>query len=409
MRASTNLFGLFVLLVAAPASAADDVAPPPPRPPNRDEFIPFPVLGGNSDIGFEFGVAGTYARFREGYFPYRYKIQPLLAASIKTAGGLRFVQHRERVRVDIPHFLSKRLRLDTQVGFLRRVDTPWFGVGNATGAPPRPAPPDTASAYFYVAQTASGRALLRIKTDSPLDIALFARGRYVVPDPSPGSRLADDLASGAVIGGKAAYLQTVAAGLMLDTRDDELVPRRGIFYAAAIAGTVGSAERVRFGEASIVLSHYASFGRTLIFANRVLASMKFGDVPFYELQQGDVFAPEYLLGGSKGVRGVRLGRYAGLVKALANTELRILPLPRFRVLGSSILAGTTAFFDAGRVWSEYGPQPSTDGTTLGLRWGAGGGVFFEWNQAHVFRIDGAYSPDQSGGPFAFYFDSAFIF
>ena len=167
----------------------------------------------------------------------------------------------------------------------------------------------------------------------PFDVALYTRGRYLMPDPSPGSKLADDLASGAVIGGKAAYLQTVAAGLMLDTRDDEIMPRRGILYTAGMAGTVGTAESVQFGEGSIALSHYASFGRALIFANRILASMKFGNVPFYELQQGDVFTPKYLVGGNKGVRGVRLGRYAGLAKALVNTELRILPLPRFKVFG----------------------------------------------------------------------------
>ena len=181
------------------------------------------------------------------------------------------------------------------------------------------------------------------------------------------------------------------------------------FYTAGIGGTLGSAERVQFGEGSVSLTHYASFGRTVTFANRFLTSMKFGNVPFYELQQGDVLNPKYLVGGNKGVRGIRLGRYAGLAKAIVNTELRLTPLPRYRVFGWSILPGASGLFDAGRVWTAYAARPSTDGTTLGLKWGAGGGLFLDWNQAQVFRIDVTYSPDRSDAPISFYFDSEFIF
>lgn len=399
---------------AAPATRPPAPGPPAPGPdaidPNRDAIIPFPVLGGNSDVGLEVGVAGAITRFRDGFFPYRFRLDAVLSTSIKSdERGFRLGQHYETIRFDMPQFLSPRMRLDARVAFWRAVDAPWAGVGNATGLEPRPTPPGTASAYSYVAQTISAAALLRVQTDTPFDVALYSRSRYQFPDVAAGSKLADDLASGAVVGGDPSFLQTLAIGLVHDTRNSEIMPKAGVLYMAGIGGTLGTAERVQFGEGSVSVTHYASFGSTVTFANRLLTSMKFGNVPFYELQQGDVLNPKYLVGGNKGLRGVRLGRYAGLAKVLVNTELRLTPLPRYKVFGWSILPGASALFDTGRVWTAYAARPSTDGRTLGLKWGAGGGLFLEWNQAQVFRIDVTYSPDRSDAPISFYFDSEFIF
>ena len=127
--------------------------------------------------------------------------------------------------------------------------------------------------------------------------------------------------------------------------------------------------------------HFASLAPWVVFANRVLGSFKFGNVPFYELQQGDVFNPQILVGGDAGVRGVRLGRYAGLIKVLQNTELRFVPIPRFHVFKWRVLVGAELFFDAGRVWSDYGYHPEVDGRTLGLKYGGGTGLFFQWDEA----------------------------
>lgn len=395
----------------APTAAPGKDATKEPRP-NRDEIIAVPDVGGNSDVGVEVGVAGSFVRFREGYYPYRYRLDAVGGMSFKNdLRGFRTVQQYHTARVDIPQFLSRRLRLDARTDFIRAVNATWFGVGNASTIDPRPPPADAASSYEYISEHIRLRALLRIKTSTPFEIALLTNSRYEFPDPYPTSKLADDLAAGTVIGGKAAFLETLAAGFIVDTRDSEFMPRHGIFYQVGVAGTVGSAEDVRFGEASAVLSHFASLGGPFIFASRMIGSFQFGTVPFYELQQGGVFNPQYLVGGSRGVRGIRLGRYAGHVKALANTELRIAPFPRFRVFHWSVLAGATTFFDAGRVWSDYSSRPTEDGRSLGLKYGVGGGVFFQWDEANVFRVDAAYSGDESGRslPVSFYFESGFLF
>ncbi|MDB4935238.1 MAG: hypothetical protein JWP87_2210 [Labilithrix sp.] len=398
---------------AACGVSAGARASPPGLAPNRDEFIPVPALGGNTDVGVEIGAAGTYVRFRDGYYPYRFRLDMFASTSFKSAdGGFRFVQQYHTVRLDMPQFLSPRLRLDAQLDFFRLVDAPWFGLGNASVVQDRPTPPGAASPYVYVAEHVRARVLFRIKTDTPFDLAFSTSTRYELADPYPGSKLADDLAAHAIVGGEPSLLETVAGGFIVDTRDSEFVPTRGIFYQLGLAGTVGSAEDVRFGEASAVLSHYASLGPVFIFASRMIGSFEFGqNVPFYELQQGGIFYPRYLVGGSRGVRGVRLGRYAGAIKTVANTELRMFPFPRFHVFHWTVLAGATTFFDAGRVWSGYASRPDLDARRLGLKYGAGGGLVFQWDEANVFRIDTAYSNDEEGRtiPLSLYFETGFSF
>jgi hypothetical protein len=189
------------------------------------------------------------------------------------------------------------------------------------------------------------------------------------------------------------FLAGVSAGVMIDTRDSEFVTSRGIFYQLGVGGTVGSAENIGFGEASAVMAHYAPLGGPFIFANRIVTSLQFGRVPFYDLMQAGVFEPQNMLGSETGVRGVPAGRYAGKIKAVSNTEVRALPFPRFTILEQRFRIGVVGFVDVGRVWSDYAVTSAADGTTIGLKYGIGLGTFVQWGEAAIFRIEAAYSPD----------------
>jgi outer membrane protein assembly factor BamA len=241
------------------------------------------------------------------------------------------------------------------------------------------------------------REIARVHTGTLLDIAFGGNLRYEWPSTYAGSKLAVDSATRNPDGSPVVYgtqnegLATVAAGIILDTRDNEFITTRGIFYQLGLGGTVGSAEGIGYGQASAVLSHYAPIGGPVIFATRIIADWEFGHVPFYDLQQGGVFEPQYLLGAG-GVRGVPEGRYAGAMKVVGNAEVRI-PFPRFRLFGQRFRLGTTTFFDAGRVWAGYSADPAHDGTTLGIKYGVGAGAFLQWGEAAIFRLEAAYSPD----------------
>jgi hemolysin activation/secretion protein len=51
------------------------------------------------------------------------------------------------------------------------------------------------------------------------------------------------------------------------------------------------------------------------------------------------------------------------------------------------------FADTGRVWEDYHFHNATDGSGIGLKWGAGAGAYLQWGQAAIFRAEFAFSPD----------------
>jgi hypothetical protein len=389
-----------VLLAASARADEGELVPATPLDTRRYELAGFPIVGGSSDIGVQFGGAATLTRFYDASFPYLWNIDLLLSASAKDdSGGLRLVQQSHVLRLDAPDLLGARLRVDARASFLRTINEGYFGLGNGSTALPAPGQTSLGRRFQYLQEEMRVRVIARVHTRSPIDIAFGAIARVETPSVYTPSKLADDLAPNpltgtpAVYGGRSALLAGLAAGIMIDTRDSEFVTRRGIFYQLGVSGTLGSSESLGYGNASAVLSHYAPLPGPFIFASRFVASFQFGRVPFYDQAQGGTFEPQYLLGGESGVRGVPEGRYSGLVKVVANNELRATPFPRFHFLGQHLRIGTTAFFDVGRVWSQYAWISAADGTSLGLKYGVGGGFFLQWAEAAIFRIEAAYSPD----------------
>jgi hypothetical protein len=414
-------FALVVLFAARFAQAEDPVEPTTPRlDPRRYELAGFPIVGGSSDIGVQFGGAATWTRFYDSAHPYLWNIDLLLSASVKDdTAGFRMVQQSHVLRLDAPELFGGRGRLDARASFQRTINAGYYGIGNATTAAVPPGQPNIGRTYQYLQEEGRGRAIVRVHTDTLVDVAFGANLRYEAPSAYASSQLASDLAGREadgeplVPGGSSMMLGSLAAGAMIDTRDSEFVTTSGVFYQAGIAATVGSSDEVSYGEASAVLAHFAPLGGPFIFASRFVASFQVGRVPFYDLAQGGVFEPQYLLGGENGVRGVPQGRYAGRVKMVANTEIRATPFPRFRLLGQRLRIGTTAFFDAGRTWSDYQVTSPADGTSLGLKYGVGAGVFLQWGEAAIFRVDVAYSPDAEsenpGFPLGIYVSDGLMF
>lgn len=361
--------------------------------PRRYELAGFPIIGGNSDIGVQFGGAATYTRFYDQAFPYLWNIDLLLSASIKDdAEGVRVVQQSHVLRFDAPNLWGGKLRLDTRASFQRTINAGFYGVGDASTAGLLPGQSAIGQSYQYVQEEGRVRSIARIHTGTPFDLALGGNVRVEAPTAYAGTKLAQDLGP-SLPGGQTALLGGLALGMILDRRDSEFITRSGFFYQVGIGWTVSSAEDVRYAEIAAVLAHFAPLGGPFIFANRVVTSFQVGRPAFYDLQQGGIFEPQYLFGGEQGVRGVPNGRYAGKIKLVSNTEIRATPFPRFTLLGQRLRIGTTALFDVGRVWADYAVISAQDGHDVNLKYGIGGGLFLQWGEAAIFRIEAAYSPD----------------
>jgi len=389
---------------AKPAPAivrSEDAAAPEKLPldPRRLEFAGFPIIGGNSDIGVQFGATGTLTRFYDNVFPYLWNIDLLLSGSVKNEeGSLDLIQQSHVLRLDAPDLFGGKVRLDARLSYQRTINQGYYGLGNASSAD---LPPGVALArqFQYIQQEARARFISRYHLPTKgVDLAFAGNFRWEAPNVYANSQLAHDATilnpdgSRLVRGVDPMGLVGVATGVMIDTRDNEFITTKGFFYQVGVGATAGSADGVVYGQASLVAAHYARLFGPFIFASRIVVDYQFGAPPFYDLMQGGIFEPQYLLGAENGVRGVPQGRYAGQAKVVTNNEIRV-PFPRFRFLGQRLRLGMTTFFDAGRVWSNYPPGMSKDGLTLGLKYGVGVGTFVQWGEAAIFRVEVAYSPD----------------
>jgi Omp85 superfamily domain len=376
-----------------PSTAAHDRSDKVDYTTKRYELAGFPLLGGDSDIGFEFGGVATLSRFANGIVPYQWNMDLLLAASVKGGpSGLELTQENIQWNVDVPGLADGRVRTNPQLAYNRTINQLYFGIGNASSAK---APPGAPPRYFeFDDRQARLRVLTRVVWRAPLDAVIGAIYRFENPGPYYPSKLATDAASGVALGVQPLSLATLATGIIYDTRDNEIFPRRGSYHQIGVRGTLGVpiGARVRYGEAGSMLATYKPIGGPFVLALRAVVDLQFGFVPAYDLYTGGPFQTYEMIGGSAGIRGVPEGRYSGLVKVLGNAELRAL-LVRFRVLGQRFRIGGNVLFDAGRLWANYTFSSPLDGSGLGLKWGAGLGSYLVWGQAAVFRIEVAYSPD----------------
>jgi outer membrane protein assembly factor BamA len=358
-------------------------------------------------------------KFFDDVAPYLWNVDLLLSASVKNdQGSLNLVQQSHVLRLDAPDLFDHLMRLDARGSFDRTINQGYYGLGNASSAGPRSGDTATGRLNQFIHEEARIRNILRVHTGTPVDLAFGTNFRYEWPEVYAGSKLATDAAtqnpdgSPYVRGTQAGALAGLTAGVIVDTRDSEFITTRGFYYQLGVGATVGSAESIGYGTAGAVLANYAPLFGPFIFASRFVVDFQFGNVPFYDQQQGGPYETQYLLGSETGVRGVPQGRYAGPIKVITNLEIRA-PGPRFRLFGQRLRIGAAGFFDAGRLWGGYDTNIARDGGKLGLKYGIGAGTFLQWGEAAIFRVEAAYSPDAEsenpGFPVGIYVSDGLMF
>jgi hypothetical protein len=421
-RADASDAGTGPLAPATPRSSPDSPpAPPSPaRPAGHDETPPpsaalklhadddldyessriepagFPLIGGDSDIGVEFGAVGTFTKFGRGIRPYEWNMDIVGSVSLKNdpLGRAELTQQDYLWQIDVPGLLGGALRVNPAVYYVTTINQGYFSLGNASGSSRPTDIPNPGRYYEFQAREATLRELTRIRFRPPFDFMVATNFRFENPSTYPFSRLAADAAAGRVLGLAPLGLAMVSAGIIYDSRDNEYFPRTGSYHQVGLRYVQGVPldDDVRYGAFGAVLAVYRSIGGPFVAAGRVVIDAEFGNVPFYDLYTGEPFLQDTIIGGSSGVRGVPEGRYLGKLKALANAELRAMFVD-VHVLGQTLHFGADAFVDTGRVWSDYTFANPNDSDGVGLKWGTGLGMYMIWGQAAVFRIEAAYSPD----------------
>ncbi|MGN7205571.1 BamA/TamA family outer membrane protein [Pedobacter sp. SAFR-022] len=164
-----------------------------------------------------------------------------------------------------------------------------------------------------------------------------------------------------------------------DTRDNEAIPTKGIYWQTAISGKQQVAEaQDRYGYLRSEFRFYLNPGNSgLVIANRIGAGTTFGDPTFFQRMQ---------LGGARNLRGFHSNRFSGKSAVYYNLDLR-LKLFDFTSYITPGEVGMIAFNDVGRVW-EPGESSST--------WhdGFGGGLYVR--PAELILIQGTVGFSREG-------------
>lgn len=389
-----------VALDARGQTHADASSPTKDREEPRTELAALPIVAGNSDIGVQMGAAGFITRVAAGSRPYVWKTDLLLSVSLKPGpDGVDVAQQAHDLRFDFPRFLGSRVRVMPGLFVERHVNAGYFGLGNATPAIPQ-ADGTFGRRYQAITEEVRARINVRVPIRGPFDAMFGLQLRYTDATAYARSKLAADAAvveadgDPRIRGMEPMGSAVPAAGIVYDTRDNEISPRSGAFDIVGVRGGFGvpASRGVLYGGGSVVLRRYVPLVGPLVLAGRFVGDVIVGEAAFYDLQQGVTFTPVDLIGGHGGLRGVPNGRYTGKIKMLGSVELRAL-LVTFGVLGQRFRVGAQAFVDVGRVWSDFNASFARDGRGLGLKYGVGGGFYVIWGEAAVIRVEMAYSPD----------------
>lgn len=428
-----------VVVLGVLASAASRAQEPPSAeaaaPPKTGwHVLGLPLVSYNTDEGLGYGARLMLVDSGDGTpKPYRYSV---VAQFFQTTRGI--MQHR--LLLDAPRFLSSEWRLGAKLSLLDERFSPYYGLGGQASYVPAfdqcvdrdalktdpdscPGNPDFRGLRYHSFQQRTFPSIVlnaRRPLSGPWQVALGYRFRLTTVHTRYGaedlgqaraSRLEEDARAGLLPGtasGTEGTFRTaeVTASLLLDTRDNEPAPVRGMFHELALRGaSVPTGSGFNYWGATANLRFYQPvFSERLVAAARLFVDVMGGDVPFFLLSAFS--GVEWLdgwggIGGVYTARGILKNRLQGQVKALANGELR------WKVLsvapGNQHLDFTLiGFVDAGQAWVDArfadGGVPS---------YGAGGGLRIGWENDFILRLDYGVSP--SDGTSGFYLDFGHLF
>jgi outer membrane protein assembly factor BamA len=363
-------------------------APQGARIPKGWELSGVPALNFDADEGFGIGAALELYNYGTGVLPYRFTVQPTL---LITSEGRRDLT----VFFDAPALLGDGWRMTAFAGSERQLAQPYYGVGNATAYDPQleSAP----NSYFY----RFGRARLRASTDFQRHIgrssgrlllgAGASRSTFDITPYDSGTTLLASQTSG--LTPPATRTNYLRAGLLWDTRDQEIGPHRGTWAEAIVQRVdkrLGATED--FTRWTTTLRQYVPVSSRIVFAQRIIAQGIEGDAPFDELATiQSSFKQQEGLGGSGSIRGIPKDRYIGKALFLSNSELRWRAVD-FGLFGRSSFLALSGFADAGRVWSDRF-EASTMLSDLHV--GYGGGVRLGFGPSFIVATDVGHSSESS--------------
>jgi outer membrane protein assembly factor BamA len=380
-------------LAGAPARAQEPTpAPAPPPAPTQPQPLTntdvpwrtsyFPYLSGLSNDGplISFRIRRSQAA------PYEARVTARAFAQLDVGVGFR------GTRFAVAQFgaplLIEDWRFAGQLFATRESRYGFYGIGNGTTF--NSANVTDTDPFFYRVQRTRYQAIAEVtrRLVGPLHVALqgsVQSTKFVAHDEGTsvflqtyGSSLKQDDVS-------------LRGALVLDTRDTEYDPHRGLLLEAGYQVASGG---TGYERAYGIFRGWVQLREGTVLAARLAGSQLYGDPTLdarYVIPGWERMIP--VLGGSFSFRGIETGRFAGEGVLLGNFEVRQ-NLVSFANVAGLVLVG---FVDAGRVFE--GEQFTL--TTSDVKVGGGAGVALRVLRTAAFSLSVARGPEHTRLAFGF--------
>ncbi|MCB9795056.1 MAG: BamA/TamA family outer membrane protein [Alphaproteobacteria bacterium] len=303
-----------------------------------------PLISYDSNLLLGLGGFGQLIRRDfSGEQPYLANLQLQL---FWTTGGYR----NHYAQWDLPGLLGTSLRWSATIRRIEWTQAPYYGVGNDA-----PIPPGEPAEYFWYDQSRLSlrtqlRWTIRGEWEGFVDYRLRAEGVETKPD----TLLAEERPLG-IEGGRFA---TLGAGVLIDTRSEEINPYDGLaFDVSGRAGVswLGSQYTVYGG--TVGLRTWKALGGSprWVWASHLLVDSLWGEVPFFD-QAYFAGTTRGVIGGRWTLRGLPEERYRADGIALIQEELRFTAFEH-DVKSAHLEWMLVPFVDLARLWAWEAPDP----------------------------------------------------
>jgi len=380
------LLAFIALSTAIGSSSAQQLTPNLPKLGASWTDVGYPKFYWTPTNGASFGL--YYAQVRPPGFddwddapPYRANIS--LDGEISTSGSYRL-----GFEFKFPNFFPG-WRVDLRFWTMRHARQNYFGIGNETEFDANNVTDEQPYYYkmdrrrLFLRGTVQRRLISELRA-----LAGFHLERWRLDTLSGPSLLGEQAQAGSGPPlGVGSWQGEIRLGLVFDTRDDEVTPRRGVLIEALLNGAdatvVGDVSYTRFTGS---VAAFGSAGDRLILGGRVVGQALSGSPPI-----GTYFTIEaserayHGLGGGSSHRGIAADRFLARNKLLANLDARLLLSGARQVVAVDLLC----FIDVGRVF-----QPGDDFTLAGLHLGAGLGPIITVGRNGIIGWTVGWGPDK---------------
>ena len=410
--------------------------------------FPFPVLGYNTDIGFQYGLALDLPYYGDGSIFPKYFHSFYLEASFTTKGGniFQFFYDSEklirnlRVTADVSYLTEKALDFYGFNGYQAVYNHSWENDNDMD---------DYRTRVFYRHERKlfkfalalqgkffgehlrwlAGATVMNVVVGS-VDIGKLNKGQKEEKKLPDTSGLYDDYVSWGVLSSKersGGMNNFIKLGLIYDTRDNEANPMHGLWSEinVLIAPKFIGDGNYGFIKLAVIQRQYftlvknrLSFGYRLAYQGTIA-----GTVPFY-MQPIMINSWEKTttidgLGGSRNIRGILRNRVVGDGVVYANAEFRW-KIVYFNLFRQPCYLAANAFSDAGMVVQDIpinksGIPDSVNQSTYFSssseypHFTVGAGLKIAYNENTILSADVGFTPDKRDGGLGIYIGFGFLF